>query len=210
MAEGDNPFERAVSYLQGIESAMANSILSLISYAKDLRIKGAYQINAGMGFGEVYYQPTSGCNEIAGSLEQVSSIFTTFTGSLIVQQMALSLIYAAAFTVLLPIGFILRLLPFFREAGAMLIAVALAFYIVFPLTYVFADMATAGLRSAYIDTLPSAGFLCTDIEPVKTALDTIGFGLVQAAFFPALSMIITIGAARALSKVFTYDFQDLQ
>jgi len=34
--------------------------------------------------------------------------------------------------------------------------------------------------------------------------------LVQAAFFPTLSMIITIGAARALSKVFIYDFQDLQ
>jgi len=209
VAGGENPFNQAVQYVSDVQANMGSSIVYLIGYAQNMRIKGAVLLDSGLGFGTVYSRPTAGCSEIANSIESISSVLTTFTGSLVVQQMALSFIYTSAFTILLPIGFILRILPFFRETGALLIGLALALYVVFPLTYVFADRATVGLRGTYITALPSAGLLCTDIAPIRDALNIVGFGLVQAAFFPTLSMIITLGSARALSKVFMYDFQEL-
>jgi hypothetical protein len=211
VAGGENPFNQAVQYTNDLRTNMETSIIYLIEYAKNLRIKGALLVDSPLtfGMGTVYFRPNAGCNEIANSIESVTSVLTTFTGSLVVQQMALSFIYTSVFTVVLPIGFILRILPFFRETGALLLGLSLALYIVFPLTYVFADKATEGLRGIYITSLPSVGLLCNDPGPVDAALKVIGFGLVQAAFFPTLSMIITLGSAKALSKVFIYDFQEL-
>jgi hypothetical protein len=148
--------------------------------------------------------PEEGCGYIANSLEQIAFMLAPFIGSLIIQKFALTIIAGTAFTLLLPVGIILRLIPFAREAGAFLIAIAVALYIVLPLTYVFAERATANipLESASINS-------CDDIAAVKSMLSAIGNALPQAVFFPALSMIITIAAARVLSKVFTYDFLEM-
>lgn len=206
---GNNPFVVAVQYTQSVQNSMENSIVYLIGYAREQQVNAAVLVDFGGGFGDLYIKPFAGCAEIANSIQTVTSVFTTFLGSLVVQQMALSFIYTSAFTVLLPLGFVLRILPFFREAGAFLIGLALALYVVFPLTYVFADRATASYRGISIASLPSPGFTCSDPTPITDALQILGYGLVQAAFFPALSMIITLASARVLSKVFIYDFQEL-
>jgi hypothetical protein len=134
---------------------------------------------------------------------------------------------------ILPVGLILRISPFGREAGAFLMAVAISLYIIFPLTFVFAEKATSMIISkdpSYainVDdiSLPSLNtamenegfkslgfpypFDCAEFAPMEKLLKLVGNMLPQAVFFPALSMIITLASARVLSKVFMYDFQDI-
>lgn len=196
----ESPFTTAISYVADVQGALEKSSDNLINGAKDIRINKAYAYS----LFDAMVSPEEGCGYIANSLEQIAFMLAPFIGSLIIQKFALTIIAGTAFTLLLPVGIILRLIPFAREAGAFLIAIAVALYIVLPLTYVFAERATANipLESASINS-------CDDIAAVKSMLSAIGNALPQAVFFPALSMIITIAAARVLSKVFTYDFLEM-
>jgi hypothetical protein len=59
-----------------------------------------------------------------------------FTSSLMAQQIGLQFIRGTMLSLVLPVGVLLRAVPFTRDAGAFLIAFALGFYIIFPFTYV--------------------------------------------------------------------------
>lgn len=75
------------------------------------------------------------------------------------------------------------------------------------MTYIMADKATVGI--SYTPSETGAGLNCIAPETTLSILQNIGKSLPQAVFFPALSTIITIAAARTLTKVFKYDFQEI-
>jgi hypothetical protein len=211
---GGNPYTVAMNYLQSTKSSLEDEVVNLLSLAKSTRWDSAVM--------QIVFPGTScwsgacvtmgaGCASIADNYETIATLLIPLVGSLAVQQLALIVISAISFNILLPIGVLVRLIPGLRSTGAFLIAIAVAMYIVFPLTYVFAYKASAAASAAVI-SMPLPGdenaFGCEKAYPVVKALQEIGKMLPQAVFFPALSMIITIGAARVLSKVFMYDFQD--
>jgi hypothetical protein len=203
-ASGDeSPFTTAAAYLGSVQNNFETAVSTLLDTAKAMHIKSAYALSM---FGTMV-SPYEGCSVLANDYEQMSAIMAPFIGSVIIQRFALMTISGIAFTLLLPIGVILRLLPFAREAGASVIALAVGLYIVLPLTYVFAERATSSISIAV--EAPSS-WECIDQGAVKTTFSTIGNAFPQAVFFPALSMIITMAAIRVLSKIFMYDFLEMR
>lgn len=199
----NSPFTTATTYLATVNAGLEQNSQNLINIAEAIRIKSALNI----GLTETFVAPWNGCNIVAGNYQTFSAILSPFIGSLILQELALVMINNIAFTLLLPIGMIMRLIPFLRESGSFLIALSFALYIVLPLTYVMADKATAGITTTIVQG--SNAYNCVNPGEALGIMQTVGTALPQALFFPALSIIITIAAARSLSKVFNYDFQEI-
>jgi hypothetical protein len=203
MTNNDSPFTSSITYISGVRNTLEDSSIRLLDKAKEIRVKSALNF----GLLNAFVGPWSGCDNVAGNYETFSIILSPIVGSLIIQQYALIFINNIAFQLLLPLGILMRLIPFFRESGAFVIAMAFALYIVLPMTYVMAETATAGLSPAPVDT--SSPMDCVAPGTALNIMQNIGYSLPQAIFFPALSTIITIAAARSLSKVFKYDFQEI-
>jgi hypothetical protein len=193
----------SINYVSGVRAGLEDSGSSLLVKAKEIRVKSALNF----GILNAFVGPWSGCDNIAGNYETFSVILSPIMGSLIIQQYALIFINNIAFQMLLPLGVLMRLVPFFRESGSFVIAMAFALYIVLPMTYVMAEKATAGISIAEVDT--GSPMDCVAPDTALSIMQNIGYALPQAIFFPALSTIITISAARSLSKVFKYDFQEI-
>jgi len=233
MSDGRNPIDVATSYLSDLQDKLSTCVIRLLDLAKEIRLMSSFNMiippSTSCGNG-VCIAPYQGCRVIADNFETVSSILAPFIGSLMAQRLALSAISVIAFQLLLPIGLILRITPFGRDAGAFLMAIAVALYIVFPLTFVFAEKATNVIMQAYpvnpddievpnltrgagLDALAGLGMPfptdCAKFELTEKVLKLIGNILPQAVFFPALSMIITLASARVLSRIFMYDFEDV-
>ncbi|VVB73407.1 Uncharacterised protein [uncultured archaeon] len=203
MTNEDSPFTSAITYISGVRNGLEGNSINLLDKAKEIRVKSALNF----GILNAFVGPWSGCDNVAGNYETFSVILSPIIGSLIIQQYALIFINNIAFQLLLPLGIIMRLIPFLRESGAFMIAMAFALYIVLPMTYVMAQTATAGISYTPSDT--GSGTDCIDPGTALSIMQNIGYSLPQAIFFPALSTIITISAARSLSKVFKYDFQEI-
>jgi hypothetical protein len=203
MTKDENPFTTSLGYLSGIRGTLESYMNQMIDIARDIRVKAA----TAYWLPGVSVRPYEGCATIANNFETMSMMFAPFIGSILVQQYALSIVQNLAFAVLLPIGVILRIIPYARELGAFLIALAVALYIILPLTYVFASKAMSTVSLPTI-SLQSPGTDCISQSKAKEVFDSIGYTLPQAVFFPTLSMIITIACARSLSKVFMYEFQE--
>ena len=202
---GKGPFASALTYLNNIQENIRTVTEGFLNAAMKLRIGAAIAIPGGGGSNT--WRPYAGCSIVADNLEQLAVMLTPFIGSLIVQKISLSIIAAFVFKLLLPVGVILRIVPFARETGALLLAVAVALYIVLPLTYLFALRATLGVISPNVPTISMLD--CTAQSATENIFATVGAILPQAVFFPALSMIITIASARVLTKIFQYDFQEM-
>ncbi len=69
------------------------------------------------------------------ALDLLQTFTMPFTSSLFVQAIGLEIIHAAAFTLIMPAGILMRVFPQTRDAGSFLIASAFGFYFVFPFTY---------------------------------------------------------------------------
>jgi len=204
MTKDVSPFTTALDYLSSTRGITESYMGQMISVAKDIRIKSATSYSVF----NIYVRPYGGCDIVAGNFEVMGTLFAPFVGSLIVQQYALAIFNNLAFAVLLPIGIVLRVLPFARELGSMLIALAVVLYIVMPLTYVFAKKAMDNV-TVPVRSIEAPGDNCINPEKTREIFETIGYVLPQTVFFPALSMLITVTCARALSKVFMYDFQEM-
>ncbi len=159
----------------------------------------------------VCFQPHAGLATLSYNFETMAALITPFGASLLFQKLFLQFIKEIAFSIILPIGLILKVFPFTRDAGAFLIAAALAFYVVFPLTYVFNQMLmyevmqdpmVVGWCDPGIANTSGLGYsMCQ-------SLSTIGQILPQAVFLPALNMIITVSFMQAFSKLLSRDYQE--
>lgn len=212
IAKGD-PYNIALKYISRLKEGMEGSIVELLDRAKDARRLSVLQL-ALSPFGPVRgasLLPYAGCGVLADIFERVVWMFPIFVGSLVVQELALIVIPQIAITVALPIGFILRIVPSLRTAGAFLIALSLGLYFVFPLTYVFAHAASRiGQKEFILKKPPKIGAQCYELRPVIGVLYGIGKFLPQVVFFPTLSTIVTIAFVRCASKVFMHDLIEMR
>jgi len=133
-APGYTQFTYSYEYLNVLTQQMgvpAIQSMWLISYT----LKNAqFEIPLGKG---ITWDPLSLTSTYASVIERMSGLlFTPFVGSLYAQLIFLQLSQAFAFTLLLPIGVVLRAIPLARKGGSFLIALSFGLYVVLPLMYV--------------------------------------------------------------------------
>lgn len=222
LSNGENPFDTAISYLSSMREKIETRIDAALEIAKAVRLESSQML--GLTEGGPFIRPYEGCSIIANNQETLSMVLFPFVASIIAQQFFLLLVSTITFQFILPIGVVLRILPYVRETGALLMALSVSLYIVFPLTYVMASTISADVLKDY-DTLIqgfekeksvgvsglflSSSMRCLDPTPLIDNLKAVAYVIPQAVFFPALSAIITIACARTLTKVFMYDFAEM-
>ncbi|MFH1448000.1 MAG: hypothetical protein ABIG39_03995 [Candidatus Micrarchaeota archaeon] len=163
----------------------------------------------------VCFQPFAGFGTLSYNFETMAALVTPFAASLLFQKLLLQFVKEIAFTIIFPIGFILRVFPLTRDAGAFLIAAAIAFYIVFPLTYVFNNLLMLEVLQDtmlvdWCDTgmVGFGGGISGLGYATCQALNTIGQILPQAVFLPALNLVITISFMQTIAKVLSRDYEE--
>jgi len=178
--------------------------------------------------------PPSGCRPFAG-FDTFSSIMnflflitSTLFSSLLIQVILLKLIQSFMFKVVLPLGVFFRVFPFLRQAGATFIAVALGFYILFPMLYVM-DKAImesiTGQRIVYENSpnvregwggetlrgtlsglpLPTWESVMAVIAPMTLVQDVANL-IPQAFFLPTINIVITYAFVKSMTRVFAQNF----
>ena len=216
---GGDPFVIADRYLHNtIWNRMVPAVDNLFRLSFKAQKLSAFTIglvSCSMG---VCWQPFAGAGTLSYNFETMAALITPFGASLLFQKLFLFFARDIAFTIILPIGLILKVFPFTRQAGAFMIAAALAFYAVFPLTYVFNQMI---MKEVTQDPLV-AGWCSSDIvgfgggaaglgTATCQSLSTLGQVLPQAVFLPALNMVIVISFLQSVAKILARDYEeDLQ
>ncbi len=133
---GGDLFDMANTYISRVNALSVSSVVKLegvklfAQYFSGLMSK--YYAGA-WGF-KIPAMP--GFEIIERVVDLIQMLITPFSASLMVQQIGLQVIKATALTFMLPAGLLMRLFPPTREAGAFMMATALAFYFVFPFIYV--------------------------------------------------------------------------
>ncbi|MFA6328610.1 MAG: hypothetical protein WCY41_04135 [Candidatus Micrarchaeia archaeon] len=143
--------------------------------------------------------------------EYLIDLYLPIIASLTAQGYVLQGIAWIGASVLLPFAFVLRLLPFTREFGNMLIALFFALYIVVPTMYAMSgqvfDEKINKLNAPYtvdvrLEKFCSYGLdntqACT--SPTTTVLYRIGSTIPQAIFLPNLVIIVAVTCIMAMSK----------
>jgi len=93
----------------------------------------------GMGFA-----PLPVYKVISSNAQLLTNLAMPFASALLAQKIGLEIIKASAFTILLPLGIVLRMFTVTRDAGSFLIATSIGLFVVLPLTYVMDKMIVAG------------------------------------------------------------------
>ncbi|MCX6777344.1 MAG: hypothetical protein NT157_00480 [Candidatus Micrarchaeota archaeon] len=208
---GGDPFTIADRYLSDLVWVrMIPAIEEMFRLSFSAQKWAAFMIGILSCMEGICFNPFAGYGTISYNLETMAALITPFAASLLFQKLVLGFIKELAFTIILPAGFILKVFPFTRQAGAFIMALALGFYVVFPLTYVFnkALMDEVSVDSTFTDWCNNEHFsfqgglgfgMCR-------ALNTVGQILPQAVFLPALSMIITISFVESMARLFEKDY----
>ncbi|VVB66384.1 Uncharacterised protein [Candidatus Gugararchaeum adminiculabundum] len=142
----------------------------------------------------------------AESQDAATDLLIPMIASLRVQRILLEGIQSFAWVYLLPLGFVLRLIPYMRGTADFIIAVAIGFYIVFPLTYV-----VNGQVINEIDNPKDAqtAKIVSDLNwnpDLYLPFNAIGRLIPQAVFFPNLSIILTVSFIMGFSKMLSHGF----
>ncbi len=210
MAGGD-PFKISDKYLNTlITRKMVPSVLTFFDMSFAAQKWSSILIGVASCQMGVCLAPFAGYSGIAYNLDTLAGLVTPITASLLFQKLALGFIKETMFLYVLPIGFLLRVFPYTRDAGAMMIALAMGFYIVFPLTYVFDKVVMDTVEKDFANFCASnPGGLNDAAEKIGglcQPLVMVGSVLPQAVFLPALNLVITITFMRSMQKVFSKDY----
>ncbi|MCX8205787.1 MAG: hypothetical protein N3H30_01000 [Candidatus Micrarchaeota archaeon] len=231
LTEGNDPFEASKTYLSkfslgsGKYESIPYNVNVLWAAAKDMRSKATIISPMPTCIGGACFTQYAGWIYVAGHLESIASITIPFAASIVVQILALDFIERFFLALLLPAGFILKVLPATRDAGAYLISLSLAFYFVFPMVYVVGERVHATAGKAFIKQLEDA--VRADVEPSTSygrvfdetqrygcdgcsaamlAITRLAYISPYAVTLPLLAVILSLAAARSLFPIFSRDF----
>ncbi|MBI5158537.1 hypothetical protein HY992_00265 [Candidatus Micrarchaeota archaeon] len=209
---GDDPYKIADKYLTGLVSTkMIPAVLSFFDKSFSAQKASSILIGVTSCMVGICFSPFAGYSGLSYNMDTLAGLVTPITASLLFQKLALQFIQQTMFLYVLPIGFLLRVFPYTRDAGAMLIALAMGFYIVFPLTYVFNKVAMDAAEKDFVNFCAGNpggldGISTSMIGGMCYPLVTVGSVLPQAVFMPALNLIITVTFMRSAQKVFSKDY----
>jgi hypothetical protein len=217
-----NPFDTAMEFV---------SEIGLVSIPKNVNVVWESSINARklstimLGIPScmtgVCYTPFLVGNYVSYHLDMLGMIIMPFSASMIVQILFLDFIQKYFLALLLPAGFLLKVNPVTRDAGAFLISLALAFYFIFPMLYLMGSLIHQEVSDNIIYNIKStikdfkeANILLEsqksayefDNNNSLKAIGELAYYSMIAFTTPMLSVVITIAGARALFPVFSKDF----
>jgi len=218
---GGNPFDVADRYLTRLVWTQAiPAMMELFVVGFDANVIAQYAVQIAPVAWGWSYAPAAGMKGLANNITLLENLLAPLISSLLLQQVLLQLIQATMFQIVLPVGILLRGIPFTRDAGAFLMAAAFGFYIIFPLTYVMNAMVADVIWKDVNDPNARLGILglcSTPLDPGETsrfgmlsymnpfrickAFLTLSHVIPQAVFLPALSMVITTTFIKATTKV---------
>jgi len=220
---GDDPFNIAHTYLNGLVwDKTLNLATTAFQYSILCQLIAGYKFSIGGGGFGISYTPNAGLRAVAVCFDYIYAFFAGISASLMVQDIGLSIIQAFAFRIMLPLGILFRVFPFLRKAGAMLIALALGLYVVYPLCFVMNKMIVDTVIPQinlptfqfYIENFLTAfasPLIPLALLPLYTLMNEAAFLIPQAVFLPTLNLVITLtfvkNAARVLSQNFEEVFQ---
>lgn len=217
-----NPFDTAKEFV---------SRIGLVEIPKNLNILWSSSINArklstimlGMPsclMGVCYTSFPVG-TYVSYHLDMLAMTITPFSASMIVQMLFLDVIQKYFLALLLPAGFILKVTPVTRDAGAFLISLALSFYFILPMFYVVGSLIDTEAGYSIIQniksTIPSykEGNILLESETEAYEFDNqnslkavgeLAYHSMLAFSLPMLAVVIAIAGARALFPIFAKDF----
>lgn len=225
----NNPTEIAKSYIKGTvvkcqaDIYLGIFILDLLAEPGSslmLEVRGVESIGGGFFLGGI----VSTLHYLAASIVYLG-VFEY------VQYYLLTFSYYTMLSVFLPIGLVLRAFPFTRGAGGLIVAVALGFAFVFPVTYilVMAMMPSLGTDCSSVDVpvdsadIPSwfnageikdnmlriqaeQGRMNLSVEGIRAKIALL---YLQAFFYPMVVLIVTFTFIRQTGSLFGSDLAEI-
>jgi len=167
-----------------------------------------------------------GLNGLAQVYDFLFMIISASFASLMIQMIWLKLIQGLAFKVVLPLGILFRAVPFLRQAGATFIALAIGFYLLYPMLYVMDKMVVDAMEDegmfddadwrdysgsdpvAFGGPLERLGSVVGAIQPVDN-VNQVAALLPQALFLPTLNMLITLAFVKSALKMLSQNFASM-
>jgi hypothetical protein len=164
-----------------------------------------------------------GLDVLERAVDVLQMIIIPFTSSLYVQSIGLDIIRAAAMSLLMPAGILLRLFPPTRNAAGFMIASALGLYFVLPFSYIIGKeivepmyakefgrgMCTQdsspyplGFSGTMIVNRISLELLPSISRDMLKFTQSLSYLALQSVFLPSLSMIITVTFIRTAVRFF--------
>jgi len=149
--------------------------------------------------------------------------------SIIAQKIGLAIFKETMFAFVLPIGLFLRIFPSTRNAGSLMVAVAIAFYVVFPTTYMLHGYAYSQIKDTNAQLIQNSFdtvFATPFANPVDTAIwkiitypvaalsrfviapimNWLSMLILAGLFLPTLSIIITMTFIKSMQKIISMEF----
>jgi len=161
-------------------------------------------------------------NAYRGSLTAAAFTTTVALSDTYAQSFILSLVRAYAFTIIIPLGLLLRCFKASRSAGGALIAIGFGFYTVYPVVILATDNLLHGTTPKTPPAIPTVVDVVGKCDPMETdvffsltqfneygdaltsyvlAKNLIYFVLVRVLFLSILNLIITLSFIRAFAHM---------
>ncbi|VVB99916.1 Uncharacterised protein [uncultured archaeon] len=206
---GGNPFSVSRNYIDTLLQDNGLSTLRSLTYGSisDQKQATSYLYTGMTPFFGSGVSDYANYRALSAQKEFLIDTYLPIIASLTAQKYMLQAIGWIAASVLLPFGFIMRLVPPTRDFGNTLIALFFALYIIVPTTYAMSG-------AVFMDKITNAPFACVDCGvntfstfglatpgPVQSQLlYKMASAIPQAVFIPNLVIIIAITCTMALSK----------
>lgn len=190
-----NPMDSALDYAVYLQVQGQIILKGLYSTSMDHKFEGSWMTGYYLPFigGETGFRNTMH-NAFSRQCEILMDLVNVGMVSAGVQYFIILMIRDFVFPIMIPFGLLLRALPFLREAGNVVLAIAFTLFIIFPFAY------TVNSYAMY-----TVDISCGSDEAVGNCNYTTGFGtigsyLFQTIFLPNLALVIAITGASAMIK----------
>jgi len=151
--DGQNPLDSANSYLVSLAWGRITTLATLqLGTKTTLSMLAASPIVIGFDMG-MTIRPFAGLSAIEGLIDKMYTITSGLFATVVTQLLILNIAAAVMFKFVLPMGVFMRIFPFLRKAAATMIAVAIGFYVVFPLLYVMNSVIMTSMESGHQERL---------------------------------------------------------
>jgi hypothetical protein len=178
------------NYLNGIKAFAVDSSKMVLSLSDCAGMSSSLSIGINVDVVSFYWSPFGALGSLSNAL---GMILTAIAAAVVFLQVQISVIemYPGLFGVVLPLGIVLRTFPFTRRAGGAMIAIAIGFTIILPLSYlVVKDVGdkywndNCGAVSTTSDCWSTALDLGSTMNPLSSSLPTDVMNKLKDLFKP--------------------------
>lgn len=217
-----NPFDTAMEFISEIGlSEIPKNVNVLWASSINARKLSTIMLGIPSCMKGVCYMSFPVGTYVSYHLDMLAMTIMPFSAGMIVQVLFLDFIQKYFLALLLPAGFLLKVTPFTRDAGAFLISLALAFYFILPLFYVVGSMVHDEIGYSVLKNIDStirsfkeSGFLLEkqsgayefDNNNSLKSIGKLAYYSMIAFSLPMLAVVVSIAGARALFPIFSKDF----